>query len=111
MHMLRSESLKLNPPPTETDKFFRKISALALIIFLYSTATPFSPVSWVVQAKGGFLLDRIFAGILLFSALYFQWRIACQTSGWSMVRTELYIGTEINRPALSWPNSSGVAWL
>src|SRR5438046_5779328 len=75
-----ASSSSYSPPPTGTDTFFRKISAIVLIVFLYSAATPFSPISWVIQAEGGFLLDRLFAGILLFSALYFQWRIACQTS-------------------------------
>jgi hypothetical protein len=65
--------------PTSIDLATRKASSIALIILLFTAATPFTPVSWLIQGEGGFLFDRLFAGIALFSACYFQWRIACLT--------------------------------
>jgi hypothetical protein len=51
-----------------------------MIIFLYTTATPFSPIAWLTsEIEGSFFLDRLVAGALLFAALYFQWRISSQT--------------------------------
>ncbi|KAI9641248.1 hypothetical protein NHQ30_010048 [Ciborinia camelliae] len=59
---------------------FRKFSAVAMIILLYTTATPFSPIAWVTSGlEGSLFLDRLLAGALLFAAMYFQWRIAVQT--------------------------------
>ncbi|KAM3073948.1 hypothetical protein ACMFMG_008564 [Clarireedia jacksonii] len=61
-------------------KGFRQFSAVLLIMLLYTAATPFSPITWLTSAtEGSFLLDRILAGALLFSALFFQWQIACQS--------------------------------
>ncbi|PQE26496.1 M6 family metalloprotease protein [Rutstroemia sp. NJR-2017a BBW] len=61
-------------------KGFRQFSAFLLIILLYTAATPFSPIAWLTsELEGSFLLDRLLAGALLFSALYFQWQIACQS--------------------------------
>lgn len=58
----------------------RKLSAVGMIILLYTTATPFSPVAWITsELEGSFFFDRLVAGALLFSALYFQWAIAGQT--------------------------------
>ncbi len=58
----------------------RKASAVGMIILLYTTATPFSPIAWLTsEFEGSFFLDRLVAGALLFAALYFQWRIATQT--------------------------------
>jgi hypothetical protein len=55
----------------------RKASSVVMILLLYTTATPFGPMSWLLgEIEGSFLLDRFLAGVLLFSALYFQWRIA-----------------------------------
>jgi hypothetical protein len=59
----------------------RKASAVAMIILLYSAASPFNPISWLTyDLEGSFFLDRLVAGAVLFAALYFQWRIAAQTS-------------------------------
>lgn len=67
-------------PPHQSDMLLRKASAVAMIIFLYTAATPFSPIGWAIGAEGAFLLDRFLAGLLLFAAMYFQWRIAEQTN-------------------------------
>ncbi|KAK4182968.1 hypothetical protein QBC35DRAFT_508985 [Podospora australis] len=57
----------------------RQLSSLVGIVLLYTAATPFNPVSWLfgpVELSGTYLFDRLLAGILLFCAFYFQWRIA-----------------------------------
>ncbi|KAK0673164.1 hypothetical protein QBC41DRAFT_397109 [Cercophora samala] len=59
----------------------RQFSSLLLIILLYTTASPFTPVSWALGSdalhlSGTYFFDRIFSGLVLFSAFYFQWRIA-----------------------------------
>lgn len=59
---------------------FRKCSAVALILLLYTAATPFSPIAWLTSSiEGSLFLDRLLAGALLVAAMYFQWRIAVQT--------------------------------
>ncbi|KAM0157222.1 hypothetical protein ACHAQE_006022 [Botrytis cinerea] len=59
---------------------FRKFSAVAMIILLYTTATPFSPIAWLTSSiEGSLFLDRLLAGALLFAAMYFQWQVAVQT--------------------------------
>ncbi|KAK4654972.1 hypothetical protein QC762_405720 [Podospora pseudocomata] len=65
------------PPSILPRQFFSVI----LIILLYTTASPFTPISWVLGSdtlhlSGTYFLDRIFSGLVLFSAFYFQWRIA-----------------------------------
>jgi hypothetical protein len=60
---------------------FRKVSSVAMIILLYTAATPFSPFAWLsYELEGSFLLDRLLAGVFLFAAIYFQWRIGAQTT-------------------------------
>lgn len=50
-----------------------------MIILLYTAATPFSPIVWMTyEMEGSFFFDRFLSGVLLFSAMYFQWRIAKQ---------------------------------
>ncbi|KAF7876721.1 hypothetical protein EAF04_001805 [Stromatinia cepivora] len=72
-------------PTTGSNQFlkstwFRKFSAVGMIILLYTTATPFSPIAWLIsEIEGSLFLDRLLAGTLLFTAMYFQWRIAVQT--------------------------------
>lgn len=57
----------------------RKVSSVAMIILLYTAATPFSPFAWITSGvEGSLLLDRFLAGVLLLGAVYFQWRIAAQ---------------------------------
>ncbi|ESZ97846.1 hypothetical protein SBOR_1722 [Sclerotinia borealis F-4128] len=59
---------------------FRKFSAMLMIILLYTTATPFSPIAWLISdIEGSLFLDRLLAGALLFAAMYFQWRVAVQS--------------------------------
>ncbi|KAF5876347.1 uncharacterized protein Bfra_002752 [Botrytis fragariae] len=58
---------------------FRKFSAVAMIVLLYTTATPFSPIAWLTSSiEGSLFLDRILAGALLFAAMFFQWQVAVQ---------------------------------
>ncbi|KAH8646292.1 hypothetical protein BX600DRAFT_477454 [Xylariales sp. PMI_506] len=70
-----SESYR-GPPSVVT----RRVSSVLLIILLYTAASPFSPLSWLMQIDGSFLFDRLFAGIILLSACYFQWAIASLTA-------------------------------
>jgi hypothetical protein len=68
-------------PTLVQSTFLRKASAVGMIILLYTAATPFSPVAWLTSGfEGSFFFDRLVAGALLFAALYYQWRIAGQTS-------------------------------
>ncbi|KAJ8063991.1 hypothetical protein OCU04_007836 [Sclerotinia nivalis] len=75
----------LGMPTTGSNQFlkstwFRKFSAVAMIIFLYTTATTFSPIAWLTsEIEGSLFLDRLLAGTLLFTAMYFRWRVAIQT--------------------------------
>ncbi|KAK3214427.1 hypothetical protein GRF29_19g144397 [Pseudopithomyces chartarum] len=47
---------------------------------LYTTATPFSPLAWILGPhEGAFLFDRFAGGIILLSALYFQFKLASRT--------------------------------
>lgn len=57
----------------------RRVSSIALAILLYTAAQPFTPAYWLLSIDGALLLDRFIAGILLLSALYFQWQISSQT--------------------------------
>lgn len=57
----------------------RKVSAVAMIIFPYTAAIPFSPIGWAIGAEGAFLLDCFLAGRNVLS-MHFQWRIAEQTN-------------------------------
>jgi hypothetical protein len=53
----------------------RRIFSLALIVLLYTAATPFAPISWLtgpVSLSGTYFLDRVLAGIVLFCAFYFR---------------------------------------
>ncbi|KAK0705878.1 hypothetical protein B0T26DRAFT_724810 [Lasiosphaeria miniovina] len=57
----------------------RQFSSLVLVALLYTAATPFEPFSWLLgpmATSGSFLFDRLLAGLLLFCAFYFQWRVA-----------------------------------
>ncbi|KAK4194329.1 hypothetical protein QBC40DRAFT_290971 [Triangularia verruculosa] len=67
----------LNPPSLLPRRFF----SLILIVLLYTAASPFTPISWAlgsdtVYLSGTYLFDRLFSGLILFAAFYFQWRIA-----------------------------------
>jgi hypothetical protein len=63
-------------PPAQSGSLARKFSALALVVLLYTASNPFTPFVWVLNMSGGSLFDRLFAGIMLLSACYFQWIIA-----------------------------------
>ncbi|KAK1982947.1 hypothetical protein LZ30DRAFT_589482 [Colletotrichum cereale] len=63
-------------PPGKTDILTRQVAALPLIALLYTAAVPFTPAAWVFHVGGSFLFDRLFAGIVVLSACYFQWRVA-----------------------------------
>lgn len=76
-----------NPPqlaPGSTGILMRRISAVVLGIYLYATASPFSPVSWLTQPDwityldGPRLLDRLISPILLVGAAILHWYIASQ---------------------------------
>jgi hypothetical protein len=57
----------------------RQLSSFALIVLLYTAATPFSPISWLtgpIDMAGTYLADRLLAGIILLCACYFQWAVA-----------------------------------
>jgi hypothetical protein len=59
---------------------FRRFSSVPMIVLLYTAATPFTPIAWISYSlEGSYFLDRLLAGILLFSAVYFQWQLAAQT--------------------------------
>jgi hypothetical protein len=86
----------------------RKVSAVALIVLLYTAATPFSPIAWLTfDIEGSFLLDRLLAGAILFAAMYFQWRIAGQTYP---VAISLPTGTTIANGNIQ-NNGGDVVWL
>jgi hypothetical protein len=57
----------------------RRLSAVVLIILLYTSAQPFTPFYWVLSIEGSLLFDRFFSGGLLLAGLYFQWQIASRT--------------------------------
>jgi hypothetical protein len=81
---MSTETKPQNASSSSSPKFtqstaLRKASAIGMIILLYTAATPFSPIVWLTtELEGSFFLDRLLAGVLLFSALYFQWRISKQ---------------------------------
>jgi hypothetical protein len=66
-----AKSEACTPPLHQSDMLLRKVFAVAMIIFLYTAATPFSPIDWAIGAEGAFLLDCFLTG-LLFAAMYFQ---------------------------------------
>ncbi|KAF2728637.1 hypothetical protein EJ04DRAFT_389540, partial [Polyplosphaeria fusca] len=56
---------------------FRQFSSLPLIILLWTAASPFTPISWLLfSLEGAYLFDRFVAGILLLCACYFQFSLA-----------------------------------
>jgi hypothetical protein len=57
----------------------RRLSAVILIILLYTSAQPFTPFYWLLSIDGSLLFDRFFSGALLLAGLYFQWKIASRT--------------------------------
>ncbi|KAK3294095.1 uncharacterized protein B0H64DRAFT_324988 [Chaetomium fimeti] len=64
---------------TTTTLLPRQLTALALTALLYTAATPFTPLTWLtgpMHLSGTLFLDRLAAGLVLFSAFYFQWAIA-----------------------------------
>jgi len=86
----------------------RKASAVAMIILLYTAATPFSPIAWLTfDIEGSFFFDRLLAGAILFAAIYFQWRIASQTYP---VAICLPTGTTISNGGIR-NNGGDVLWL
>lgn len=66
-----AKSEACTPPPHQSDMLLRKVFTVAMIIFLYTAATPSSPIDWTIGAEGAFLLDCFLAS-LLFAAMYFQ---------------------------------------
>ncbi|KAK3315978.1 hypothetical protein B0H66DRAFT_274439 [Apodospora peruviana] len=72
-----SSSSSMSGPLYSNAILARQFSSFPLIILLYTAATPFSPFSWALgEISGTFLFDRLLAGLVLFCAFYFQWRIA-----------------------------------
>ncbi|KAF6831954.1 hypothetical protein CPLU01_06471 [Colletotrichum plurivorum] len=68
-----------NAPPSRNNILTRQLVSLPLIALLYTAATPFTPVVWLLNLEGGSFFDRLFAGITMLSACYFQWQIASLT--------------------------------
>ncbi|KAK2015517.1 hypothetical protein LZ32DRAFT_602164 [Colletotrichum eremochloae] len=67
-------------PPGKANILARQLAALPLIALLYTAAVPFTPVAWVLHVGGSSLFDRLFAGIIVLAACYFQWRVAGLTT-------------------------------
>ncbi|KAK2035185.1 hypothetical protein LX32DRAFT_577776 [Colletotrichum zoysiae] len=67
-------------PPGRAEVLARRLAALPLVALLYAAAVPFAPAAWILQVGGSSLLDRLFAGIVVLAACYFQWRIAGLTA-------------------------------
>lgn len=73
-----------NLPPGSTDLLLRRISAVALAIYLYTVASPFAPISWATQPDyityldGPRLIDRIISPIVVMGAAILHWYIASQ---------------------------------
>ncbi|TDZ18909.1 hypothetical protein Cob_v008193 [Colletotrichum orbiculare MAFF 240422] len=63
-------------PPGKNNILTRQLAAIPLIILLYTASIPFTPFVWILNLDGSSLFDRLFAGIAVLSACYFQWRIA-----------------------------------
>lgn len=72
------------PPPVAQPPniLIRRIVAVALGIFLYIAANPFTPVSWLTQPDwttyldGPRLIDRVLSPVLLMGAAILHWYIA-----------------------------------
>lgn len=72
------------PPPVAQPPniLIRRIAAVALGIFLYIAANPFTPVSWLTQPDwttyldGPRLVDRVLSPVLLMGAAILHWYIA-----------------------------------
>lgn len=73
------------PPPAQAQApnlLLRRIAAVALGIFLFSAANPFTPVSWLSQPDyvtyldGPRLVDRVLSPVLLAGAAILHWYIA-----------------------------------
>ncbi|KAK1585863.1 uncharacterized protein LY79DRAFT_518004 [Colletotrichum navitas] len=67
-------------PPGKADILARQLAALPLIALLYTAAVPFTPAAWLLHVGGSSLFDRLFAGIVVLAACYFQWRVAGLTA-------------------------------
>ena len=88
-------------PPHQSDMFLRKVFAVAMIIFFYTSATPFSPIDWAIGTEGAFLLDCFLTG-LIFAAMYFQ----CTFNGASPSRPILLPSTFRQAVAAIFPTAS-----
>ena len=65
---------------THSSLLLRQIVSFPVNALLWSTALPFSPLAWLIGAhEGAFLIDRFAGGLILLSALYFQFQLASQT--------------------------------
>ncbi|KAK2001150.1 hypothetical protein LX36DRAFT_698442 [Colletotrichum falcatum] len=67
-------------PPRKANVLARQLASLPLIALLYSAAVPFTPAAWLLRVGGSTLFDRLFAGVVVFAACYFQWRVAGLTA-------------------------------
>jgi hypothetical protein len=47
-----------------------------MAVFLWTAGTPFTPVSWLIGQEIATIVDYVGAGIILFSACFFQWQVA-----------------------------------
>ncbi|KAH7313548.1 hypothetical protein B0I35DRAFT_435425 [Stachybotrys elegans] len=63
-------------PPGRNDILARQLAAILTIILLCTAAIPFTPVVWLLDIHGSSVFDRLFAGLALLAACYFQWTIA-----------------------------------
>ncbi|CAH0028305.1 unnamed protein product [Clonostachys rhizophaga] len=66
-------------PPGRINVLTRQGVALPMIALLYTASTPFTPFVWLLNLDGSSLFDRLFAGIAMLGACYFQWHIASIT--------------------------------
>lgn len=96
-------------PPGPTDILLRRISAVALGIYLYTTASPFAPVSWATQPDyityldGPRLVDRVLSPVLLVGAAVLHWYIASQRDPLPVVLS-LPTGVVQQQPQQQQPN-------
>ncbi|KAF3763831.1 hypothetical protein M406DRAFT_260927 [Cryphonectria parasitica EP155] len=73
-------------PAQTPNLLLRRIAAVALGIFLFSTASPFTPVSWLTQhdyvtyLDGPRMVDRVISPILTMGAAILHWYIASVAS-------------------------------
>lgn len=65
------------PAPLASSILLRRITAILVIILLYTAGVPFAPIVWVIgDIEGALFIDRLLAGVAFICALYFQFAFA-----------------------------------